>query len=89
MKFVSKKKEEDCVDENANNLFHQLGAISHCWINPNTDLAKLSTPIISVFKFQTELIDLLPAIVIDTLQDKKNYMTTLSLFMTLECRIVE
>ena len=59
----------------------------HCLIIPNTDLKKRSTPIISILKFLTELIDLLPAIVIDILQDKKNYMTTLILFMTLECRI--
>ena len=35
---------------------------------------KQSTPIIYAFKFQTELIDLLPAMVIDTLRDKK-YLT--------------
>ena len=65
----------------------QSKTISNSWIIPNTDYEKRSTPIISIFKFLTELIDLLPAIVIDILQDKKNYMTTLSLFMTLECLI--
>ena len=53
------------------------------------DLVKQSTPIIYAFKFQTELIDLLPAMVIDTLRDKNNYMTTSSLCMTLVCPIAE
>ena len=66
-----------------------LNSLRYCWINPNADLAKLRTLIISAFKFLPALTDLLPAGLIVTLRDKKKYMTISSLCTTLVCPIAE